>query len=69
MGRAIDMENDIQKMKQRIERIEQALEKTINWISEQEAKVDNKKQRKSETVKKSTKATKAVSDVQESDDN
>ena len=69
MGRAIDMENDIQKMKQRIERIEQALEKTINWISEQEAKVDNKKQRKSETVKKSTKATKAVSDVQEGDDN
>ena len=69
MGRAIDMENDIQKMKQRIERIEPALEKIINWISEQEAKVDNKKQRKSETVKKSTKATKAVSDVQESDDN
>jgi len=69
MGRAIDMENDIQKMKQRIERIEQALEKTINWISEQEAKVDNKKQRKSETVKKSTKATKTVSDVQEGDDN
>mgnify|MGYP003116241364 CR=1 FL=1 len=69
MGRAIDMENDIQKMKQRIERIEPALEKVINWIEEQEAKVDNKKQRKSETVKKSTKATKAVSDVQEGDDN
>jgi predicted nucleic acid-binding Zn-ribbon protein len=69
MGRAIDMENDIQKINQRIERIEPALEKVINWIAEQESKVDNKKQRKSETVKKSTKATKAVSDVQEGDDN
>lgn len=69
MGRAIDMENDIQKMKQRIERIEPALEKIINWISEQEAKVDNKKQYKSTTTKKSAKATKAVSDVQEGDDN
>jgi len=69
MGRAIDMENDIQKINQRIERIEPALEKVINWIAEQENKVDNKKQRKSETVKKSTKATKAVSDVQEGDDN
>jgi len=69
MGRAIDMENNIQKINQRIERIEPALEKVINWIAEQESKVDNKKQRKSETVKKSTKATKAVSDVQEGDDN
>ena len=69
MGRAIDMENDIQKINQRVERIEPALEKVINWIAEQESKVDNKKQRKSETVKKSTKATKAVSDVQEGDDN
>lgn len=69
MGRAIDMENDIQKINQRIERIEPALEKVINWIAEQEKKVDNKKQRKSETVKKSTKTTKTVSDVQEGDDN
>lgn len=69
MGRAIDMENDIQKINQRIERIEPALEKVINWIAEQESKVDNKKQRKSETVKKSTKTTKTVSDVQEGDDN
>jgi len=69
MGRAIDMENNIQKINQRIERIEPALEKVINWIAEQESKVDNKKQRKSETVKKSTKATKTVSDVQEGDDN
>ena len=69
MGRAIDMENDIQKINQRIERIEPALEKVINWIAEQESKVDNKKQYKSTTTKKSTKATKAVSDVQESDDN
>ena len=69
MGRAIDMENDIQKINQRVERIEPALEKVINWIAEQESKVDNKKQHKSETVKKSTKATKAVSDVQEGDDN
>lgn len=69
MGRAIDMENDIQKINQRIKRIEPALEKVINWIAEQEKKVDNKKQRKSETVKRSTKATKAVSDVQEGDDN
>mgnify|MGYP003656506612 FL=1 len=69
MGRAIDMENDIQKVNQRLERIEPALEKVINWIAEQESKVDNKKQRKSETVKKSTKTTKTVSDVQEGDDN
>ena len=69
MGRAIDMENDIQKVNARLDRIEPALEKVINWIAEQESKVDNKKQRKSETVKKSTKATKAVSDVQEGDDN
>lgn len=69
MGRAIDMENDIQKINQRIKRIEPALEKVINWIAEQENRVDNKKQRKSETVKRSTKATKAVSDVQEGDDN
>lgn len=68
MGRAIDMENDIQKVNQRLERIEPALEKVINWIAEQESKVDNKKQRKSETVKKSTKATKTMSDVQEGDD-
>ena len=65
MGRAIDMENDIQKLSQRLERIEPALEKVINWIAEQENKNDSPKQRKSTTVKKSTKTTKKVSDVQE----
>ena len=34
MGRAIDMENSIQKIIQRIERIEPALEKIINWMSD-----------------------------------
>ena len=66
MGRAIDMENDIQKINQKIDRIEPALEKVINWIAEQEKKSDNTKQHKSSTVKKSTKATKTVQDVQES---
>ena len=42
MGRAIDMENDIHKINQRLERIEPALEKVINWISGQETKNDNK---------------------------
>ena len=65
MGRAIDMENDIQKLNQRLERIEPALEKVINWIAEQENKDDSPKQHKSTTVKKSTKTTKKVSDVQE----
>ena len=65
MGRAIDMENDIQKINQKIDRIEQALEKVINWIAEKENKDDSPKQRKSTTVKKSTKTSKAVSDVQE----
>ena len=66
MGRAIDMENDIQKINAKIDRIEPALEKVINWIAEQENKDDSPKQRKSTTVKKSPKATKTVSDVQES---
>ena len=65
MGRAIDMENDIQKLNQRLERIEPALEKVINWIAEQENKDDSPKQRKSATVKKSAKTTKKMSDVQE----
>ena len=62
MGRAIDMENDIQKINAKIDRIEPALEKVINWIAEieQENKDDSPKQRKSPTVKKSTKATKEV---------
>ena len=68
MGRAIDMENDIQKLSQRLERIEPALEKVINWIAEQEDKDDKKKQYKSTTTKKSTKTTKNVSDVQEGDE-
>ena len=65
MGRAIDMENDMHKINQRLERIEPALEKVINWISEQESKDDNKGQRKSSATKKSTKTTKKMSDVQE----
>lgn len=66
MGRAIDMENDIQKINAKLDRIEPALEKVINWIAEQESKDDSPKQRKSTTVKKSAKATKEVPDVQES---
>ena len=65
MGRAIDMENEIQKINAKIDRIEPALEKVINWIEEQENKDDSPKQRKSTTVKKSTKTTKKMSDVQE----
>ena len=68
MGRAIDMENDIQKINAKIDRIEPALEKVINWIAEQENKDDSPKQHKSPAVKKSTKATKTMSDVQESDE-
>ena len=65
MGRAIDMENDIQKLNIRLERIEPALEKVINWIAEQEDKDDKEKQHKSTTTKKSTKTAKKVPDVQE----
>ena len=65
MGRAIDMENDIHKINQRLERIEPALEKVINWISGQETKNDNKVKSKSTTTKKSAKTTNTVSDVQE----
>ena len=68
MGRAIDMENDIQKLSQRLERIEPALEKVINWIAEQENKDDKKEQYKSTATKKSAKTTKKVSDVQEGDE-
>ena len=60
MGRAIDMEASIDKINGKIDRIEPALEKVINWIAEQENKDDSPKQRKSPTVKKSTKATKEV---------
>jgi len=65
MGRAIDMESSIDKINAKIDRIEPALEKVINWIEEQEDKDDSPKQHKSTTVKKSTKTTKKVSDVQE----
>ena len=65
MGRAIDMETSIDNINAKIDRIEPALEKVINWIAEQENKDDSPKQRKSTTVKKSPKATKAVPDVQE----
>ena len=68
MGRAIDMENDIQKINAKIDRIEPALEKVINWIAEQEKKDDSPKQRKSATVKKSATTTKSVQDVQEDDE-
>ena len=66
MGRAIDMENDIQKINQRLERIEPALEKVINWIAEQESKNDSKVKSKSTTTKKSAKTNNKVSDVSES---
>ena len=65
MGRALDMEASIDKINAKIDRIEPALEKVINWIAEQENKDDSPKQHKSTTVKKSTKTTKKVSDVQE----
>ena len=57
MGRAIDMENDIQKLRVRLERIEPALEKVINWISEQESKDDSKVEPKSKASKKTAKET------------
>ena len=65
MGRAIDMENDIERILRKIRRIEPALEKVINWIAEQESKDDTKKQHKSTASKKSTKTTKKMPDVQE----
>ena len=65
MGRAIDMENDIQKINAKIDRIEPALEKVINWIAEQENKDDSPKQHESKATKKSTKTAESVSDVQE----
>ena len=68
MGRAIDMENDIQKLKTKLDRIEPALEKVINWIAEQENKDDSPKQHESKATKKSTKTAKKVSDVQEGDE-
>ena len=66
MGRAIDMGNDIQKLSQRLERIEPALEKVINWIAEQENKDDSKDKPKSTPTKKSSKTVDNVSHVQES---
>ena len=68
MGRAIDMEASIDKINAKIDRIESALEKVINWVAEQENKDDSPKQHKSAAVKKPTKATKKVSDVQEGDE-
>ena len=65
MGRAIDMENDIQKINAKIDRIEPALEKVINWIAEQENKDDNKSKPKSSATKKSSKTADKMSDVQE----
>ena len=65
MGRAIDMENDIQKINQKLDRIEPALEKVINWIAGQEDKNDSKNKSKSATTKKSAKTTNTVADVQE----
>ena len=65
MGRAINMETDIDKINAKIDRIEPALEKVINWIAEQEDKNDKKKQHNSTTAKKSTKTAKKVSNVQE----
>ena len=67
MGRAIDMENNIDKILKRIEVIEPALEKVINWIAEKESKDDTKKQRESSTPKKSAKASKKLQDVQQAE--
>ena len=66
MGRAIDMEASIDKINAKIDRIEPALEKVINWIAEQENKDDSKNKSKSTTAKKPSKAVNKVSDVQES---
>jgi len=68
MGRAIDMETKLNKLNQRLERIEPALEKVINWIAEQENEDDSPKQHESTATKKSTKTAKKVSDVQEGSD-
>ena len=68
MGRAIDMETSIDNINAKIDRIEPALEKVINWIAKQEKKDDSPKQHKGKTVKKSTKTAKKVSDVQEGDE-
>ena len=65
MGRAIDMETSIDNINAKIDRIEPALEKVINWIAKQEKKDDSPKQHKRKAVKKSTKTAKKVSDVQE----
>ena len=63
MGRAIDMENLIDRINDRLDRVEPALEKVINWISEQESKDDKKKQYNSKVSKKSAKTDKNLSDV------
>ena len=65
MGRAINMETDIDKINAKIDRIEPALEKVINWIAEQENKDDSKDKSKSKTTKKSAKTIDKVSDVRE----
>ena len=66
MGRAIDMETSIDKINAKIDRIEPALEKVINWIAEQENTNDSKDKPKSKATKKSSKTNDKVSDVQES---
>ena len=65
MGRAIDMENLIDRINDRLDRVEPALEKGINWISEQESKDDKKKQHNSKVSKKSAKTAKNLPDVSE----
>ena len=66
MGRALNMEADIEKINAKIGRIEPALEKVINWIAEKENKDDSKNKPKSTPTKKSSKTVDNVSHVQES---
>ena len=58
MGRAIDMEKDIYKLKTRIDTMEAALEKVIHVMDNKEKKTEEvkvgKKQRKSNTSKASS---------------
>ena len=58
MGRAIDMENDIHKLKTRIDTMEAALEKVTHVMDNKEKKTEEvkvgKKQHKSNTSKTSS---------------
>jgi hypothetical protein len=57
MGRAIDMERDLDILRSRVDKIDAALEKVINVVDELQNKGtdDSKKQHKSKTKKESAK--------------